>query len=224
MTVQLPHSEAVALRDTMKLQPLRETDFMIPARGNKARVATIDRPRFTQWGERTADIRDGFIVPPDDATLIAVVHRHGRADSRPRVGLLTGWGQWTGAFCTTVSHDSHNLTIFGGNARDMTIAANAVIAAGGGMAVASNGKLDAILELPVGGLVSGAEMSEVADGFRAIRTAVDRIAPWQPPYLVFKACFGATLACNAGPHQTDRGIADVATNKVLETPVLEILE
>jgi adenine deaminase len=44
---------------------------------------------------------------------------------------------------------------------------------------------------------------------------------WQPPYLVFKACFGATLACNAGPHQTDRGIADVATGKLLESPVLE---
>ena len=37
------------------------------------------------------------------------------------------------------------------------------------------------------------------------------------------ACFGATLACNPGPHQTDRGIADVATGKVLESPVLEIL-
>jgi adenine deaminase len=41
--------------------------------------------------------------------------------------------------------------------------------------------------------------------------------------LVFKACFGATLACNAGPHQTDRGIADVVTGKVLESPVLEIM-
>ncbi|NIX76171.1 adenine deaminase [Microvirga terricola] len=221
VTAPLPPA---SLRDTMKLESLSEADFMIPARGRKARVATIDRPRFTQWGERTAEIRDGFIVPPDDAALIAVVHRHGKVDSRPRVGLLTSWGQWTGAFCTSVSHDSHNLTVFGGNPRDMMIAANAVIAAGGGMAVASNGKLDALLELPVGGLVSEASMRDVAEGFRAIRTAVDRIAPWQPPYLVFKACFGATLACNAGPHQTDRGIADVATNAVLESPVLEILD
>lgn len=224
LTSPLSAPDAATLRDTMKLQPLRETDLMIPARGSKARVATIDRPRFTQWGERIADIRDGFIVPPDDATLIAVVHRHGKADSRPRVGLLTSWGRWTGAFCTTVSHDSHNLTIFGGNPRDMAIAANAVIAAGGGMAVASGSKLDVLLELPIGGLVSEGTMSEVAAGFRAIRAAMDRIAPWQPPYLVFKACFGATLACNAGPHQTDRGIADVATNAVFETPVLEIID
>jgi adenine deaminase len=49
---------------------------------------------------------------------------------------------------------------------------------------------------------------------------MDRIVDWQPPYLVFKACFGATLACNAGPHQTDRGIADVGTGRLLESPVL----
>ncbi|WP_229426484.1 adenine deaminase [Microvirga alba] len=224
MTVPLPPLAAATLRDTMKLQPLTEVDFMIPAKGKRARLATIDRPRFTQWGETVADIHDGFVVLPEGATLISVIHRHGKADSRPRVGLLTGWGKWNGAFCTTVSHDSHNLTVFGGNPRDMSIAANAVVEAGGGMAVASNGKLDALLELPLCGLVSEAEMTEVADGFRAIRTAVDRIAPWQPPYLVFKACFGATLACNAGPHQTDRGIADVATNAVLETPVLEIMD
>jgi adenine deaminase len=52
---------------------------------------------------------------------------------------------------------------------------------------------------------------------------MEKIVDWKPPYRVFKACFGATLACNAGPHQTDRGIADVVTGKVLESPVLEIM-
>jgi adenine deaminase len=53
---------------------------------------------------------------------------------------------------------------------------------------------------------------------------MDRVADWQPPYLVFKACFGATLACNAGPHQTDMGLADLARGAPLPSPVLEILE
>ena len=126
-----------------------------------------------------------------------------------------------GAFCTTVAHDSHNLTVFGGNARDMAAAANAVIAAGGGMAVASGGKVDALLPLPLCGLVSDRPLAEVAAGFAALRAAADRIADWEPPLRVFKACFGATLACNAGPHQTDRGIADVSTGTLLASPVLE---
>ncbi|WP_052201663.1 adenine deaminase C-terminal domain-containing protein [Ensifer sp. ZNC0028] len=213
-----------ALLGTMKIAPLSENDFRIPADGTKVRVATIDRPRFTQWGEAVATVEGGFVVPPEGTTLIAVAHRHGRADSRPRVGLLSSWGTWRGAFATTVSHDSHNLTVFGGNAQDMAIAANAVIAAGGGMAVASGGKVDALLPLPLAGLVSETPLEEVADSFAALREAVGRIVDWQPPYLVFKACFGATLACNAGPHQTDRGIADVATGTVMESPILEILE
>ncbi|WP_371826518.1 adenine deaminase [Ensifer sp. PDNC004] len=215
---------AERLHGTMKIAPLSDDDFRIPADGTKVRVATIDRPRFTQWGEAVAQVEGGFVVPPEGTTLIAVAHRHGRADSRPRVGLLSSWGTWRGAFATTVSHDSHNLTVFGGNKQDMAIAANAVIAAGGGMAVASGGKVDALLPLPLAGLVSETPLEEVADRFAALREAVGRIVDWQPPYLVFKACFGATLACNAGPHQTDRGIADVATGTVMESPILEILE
>ncbi|MGF6158777.1 adenine deaminase [Ensifer sp. KUDG1] len=215
---------AETLHGTMKIAPLSDDDFRIPADGTKVRIATIDRPRFTQWGEAVATVEGGFVVPPEGTTLIAVAHRHGRADSRPRVGLLSSWGTWRGAFATTVSHDSHNLTVFGGNAQDMAIAANAVIAAGGGMAVASGGKVDALLPLPLAGLVSEEPLEEVADRFAALREAVGRIVDWQPPYLVFKACFGATLACNAGPHQTDRGIADVATGTVMESPILEILE
>ncbi len=208
------------LRGSMKLGLLTEADFRVAAIGSTVRIATIDRPRFTRWGEAKAKVERGFVVPPDGTAMIAVVHRHGRAEARPRVGFLTGWGTWRGAFCTTVSHDSHNLTVFGGNLRDMAIAANAVIAAGGGLAVASAGKIDAVLPLPLAGLVSDQGLDVVAGQFRAIRVAADRIADWQPPLRTFKACFGATLACNAGPHQTDRGIADVATGALLASPVL----
>ncbi len=209
---------------SVKVAPLSPDDFRVRSNGTRVQVATIDRPRFTRWGEAETGVVDGFVVPPQGSTLIAVTHRHGLAEALPRVGFLCEWGAWNGAFATTVAHDSHNLTVFGGNEADMAAAANAVIAAGGGMAVAQHGKVIALLPLPVSGLVSEARLPEVADGFATLRTAMDRVVVWQPPYLVFKACFGATLACNAGPHQTDRGIADVETGRVLPSPVLGILE
>jgi adenine deaminase len=214
--------DASPLMQSVKLAPLTEDDFRISANGSKVRLATIDRPRFTQWGEALADVSDGFVVPPAGSAMISVTHRHGLADGKPRVGFLTGWGEWRGAFCTTVSHDSHNLTVFGGNARDMALAANAVIEVGGGMAVAKDGHVEVLLPLPLSGLVTDASLQETANGFAGIRAAMEKIVDWKPPYLVFKACFGATLACNVGPHQTDRGIADVITGKVLESPILEI--
>ncbi|MGN7294252.1 adenine deaminase [Rhizobium sp. SAFR-030] len=214
-------TDTAALTGTVKLDPLTPQDFQVRADGHSVRLATIDRPRFTQWSEITADVVEGVVVPPEGTTLIAVAHRHGLADGRPRVGFLTGWGRWRGAFATTVSHDSHNLTVFGQDPVDMAAAANAVIKAGGGLAVASGGSVQAILPLPLAGLVSDGGVAEIGAGFAEIRSAMDRIVDWQPPYLVFKACFGATLACNAGPHQTDLGIADVVTGKLMETPVLE---
>ncbi|MEH6693021.1 MAG: adenine deaminase C-terminal domain-containing protein [Pseudorhizobium pelagicum] len=220
MSSTLQPTDSAPLMGSMKLTPLQPDDFRVRATGTRVRIATIDQPRFTRWGEAEADVENGFVVPPADTTMIAVAHRHGRADSHPRVGFLRGWGAWRGAFATTVSHDSHNLTVFGGNVEDMTVAANAVIAAGGGMAVASNGKVDVLLPLPLSGLVSEAPLADVADGFSTLRAAMDGIVDWQPPYLIFKACFGATLACNAGPHQTDRGIADVTTRILMESPVL----
>ncbi|WP_254701369.1 adenine deaminase [Neorhizobium galegae] len=224
MTVELHATDPCVLQDSVKLKPLQADDFRLPAKGRKVRLATIDRPRFTNWGQTDADVVDGYVVPPEGTTLIAVTHRHGRADSRTRLGFLTGWGTWKGAFATTLAHDSHNLTVFGSDPADMAAAANAVIEAGGGMAVATGGKVEVLLPLPLSGLVSEAPMVEVAEGFRKIRAAMDGLVDWQPPYLVFKACFGATLACNPGPHQTDRGIADVATGTLLESPILEILE
>lgn len=223
MLAELRSSALSGLRGSMKISQLSPDDFRVATAGSRVKLATIDRPRFTRWGTVEADVRGGFVVPPQETTLIAVAHRHGRADSRPRVGFLREWGRWNGAFATTVSHDSHNLTVFGGSAEDLATAANAVIEAGGGMAVASQGKVLAVLPLPLSGLVSDAPLGEVAEGFARVRAAMDEVVTWQPPYLVFKACFGATLACNAGPHQTDRGIADVETGRVLESPVLEIL-
>ncbi|KAA3522616.1 adenine deaminase [Agrobacterium tumefaciens] len=224
MLVDIPACDAAALEGSMKLPLRAANDFRVACEGARVRLATIDRPRFTQWGEAEAEVKDGFVVPPEGATMISVTHRHGKAEPVTRTGFLTGWGRWNGAFATTVSHDSHNLTVFGGNAEDMALAANAVIATGGGMAVASEGKVTALLPLPLSGLVSDAPLEDVAQAFEELRAAVGKVVDWQPPYLVFKACFGATLACNIGPHQTDMGIADVLTGRVMESPVLAVLE
>ncbi|MDM9626122.1 adenine deaminase C-terminal domain-containing protein [Rhizobium sp. S152] len=223
MAIDLPAVDSAPLQHSVKLSVLTENDFRISSDGSRVRVATIDRPRFTQWAETETAVVDGYVVPPEGSAMISVIHRHGKVDARPRIGFLTGWSTWRGAFCTTVSHDSHNLTTFGGNVEDMTIAANAVIAAGGGMAVVQDGEIKVLLPLPLSGLVSEAPLEQTAETFRAIRRAMEDVVDWRPPYLVFKACFGATLACNLGPHQTDRGIADVLTGRVMETPVIEVL-
>ena len=216
-----PSTFPEAFLKTCDLDPLGPADFTIEAVGPKARVATIDKPRFTEWGDVLAAVIDGHVDPPKGTTMIAVVNRHAGRTAKPRLGLLQGWGEWRGAFATTVSHDCHNMTVFGGNPLDMTEAANAVTLAGGGMAVASGGRVATLLPLPVAGLVSAEPLDDIARSFATVRDAMAEVVDWQPPYLTFKALVGATLACNAGPHQTDLGIADPEAGILMASPVLE---
>ena len=209
------------LRAAEPMRRLAPADFDVAARGPAARVATIDEPRFTRWGESRMDVRAGALAPPADVLRMTVVHRHGCTPAEPRTGFLTGWGTWKGAFATTVSHDSHNLTVFGCNPTDMAVAANALREAGGGMAVAAEGTIRACLPLPVAGLVSEAPLDQVAEGFAAVRAAMDGVADWVPPNRIFKALVGASLACNPGPRLTDRGIADPLAGRLLPSPVIE---
>lgn len=220
LLVQARGDAAGAPIDTMRLTPLRADDFRMRANGSRVRLRTVAKPRFTEWGEVSAAVRDGVVMLPDDCIMMAVVHRHGRAPARPVLGVLQGWSTWRGALATTVAHDSHNLVVFGRDAADLCAAANAVIAAGGGMAVAAGGAVKALLKLPICGVLSDAPAAEVAAGLRAVREAADAVVDWQPPILTFKAVTGASLACNPGPHVTDVGITDGSTGVVFESAVV----
>jgi adenine deaminase len=222
LCVDISDSPAALPAPTMHVAPLAPAQFRLTGPGNatRVRVRTVDQPRFTAWGEMEAEVRDGAVVLPPDATLMAVVHRHGRAPARPVVGVLRGWGTWRGALATSVLHDSHNLAVFGRDPEDMAIAANAVIAGQGGISVAADGELRALVALPVCGLLSDAPTEVVAAQFRALRDAAAPLTDWSPPYLVLKAVFGASLACNAGPHVTDLGIADGTTGEVFASALV----
>jgi adenine deaminase len=192
--------------------------FQVKADGPEATVAVIEKPRFTQWGKRKISVDNGLIAVPDDIVIMAIINRY-TPNSLPKIAYLGEWGQWNGAFATTVSHDSHNLTVFGGNEADIALAANTVTEMNGGLAVVSNGEVLATLALPIAGLVSEATMTTIAAEFKAIRQAMDKIVTWQPPYLVFKACFGASLVCNSGPHLSDLGIVDTTSKHIQESPL-----
>lgn len=210
---------AAPFADTMKLAPLSPAAFEIAAPGPVARVNTVSRPRFTQWGEAELQVQGGLVQVPPDMLRMAVIHRHGRAEPRPVVGLLQGWGVWSGAIATTIAHDSHNLNVFGVDPYDMAVAANALIGCGGGMAVARGGQVLALLALPVCGLLSNQPTAEVGRQLDALRRAAAEVADWLPPLRTFKALVGASLACNPGPHVTDLGICDGATGEIRATVI-----
>lgn len=161
-------------------------------------------------------MRNGYAVLPPDHALITIIHRHGRAPAIPQRSIIEGWGNLRGAIATTLSHDSHNLLVLGRDAADMQAAANALIECGGGMAVARGGKVTALVPLPIAGLLAETPPGETAANFAKLRTEADKVADWQPPFRVFRAMTGLSLACNPAPHPTDLGLTDGATGEVFD--------
>ena len=208
------------IMNTVQTKAFEASDFVVKAEGPAARIATLSKPRFPEWGERDVVVKDGNALLPDDMIRMSVCNRYGLG-TPTRVAYLENWGTWRGAFATTVSHDSHNLTVFGRYLDDMALAANTLREMQGGVAVVANGKVLAKLALPIAGLVSDKPLAEVAMEFANLRTALDGLVDWQPPYLVFKALFGASLVCNAGPRFSDVGLVDVFQNKVLKSCVVQ---
>ena len=76
------------------------------------------------------------------------------ATGKVGVGILAGYGLRNAAVATSVSHDSHNIVVCGDNDADMLAAVRRVAAMGGGIAVASEGRILEDLPLPVAGLMT----------------------------------------------------------------------
>jgi adenine deaminase len=197
-------------RETIKIRSTRIEDFRLRAdtAASTVRVRSIRGVRFSEWSERQVKVQDGYAVLPEDANLLYVQHRHGKHNHGPYTALQEGIPKLRGALGTTYLHDAHNLFVIGGNPEDMKVAADALIASGGGTAVAQNGKILAIIRYPIAGMLSEDVPEEVARQFEAVKVAAGKVAEWQPPYWIFKSLEGMSLACNPFPYLTDLGLID----------------
>jgi adenine deaminase len=203
--------------DTMKLRPLSPDDFRVRVPGiahGRAVVRTIRGARFNSWSEIEVEVHDGFALVPDHVSVMTVAHRHRRSELAPQTAIIEGWDRWRGAYASSYSHDSHNLVAYGYDPQEMALAANTVIAMGGGIAVVKDGDVTARIAYPVAGVLSTKTPAEVAREHKRVVEAAGEICTWQPPYRTFKALEGQSLACNPGPHLTDLGLTDGGSREI----------
>jgi adenine deaminase len=206
----------------MRLDALEPDDMVlrleVPDGVHRLRV--IADAVMTRWDETDVTVRDGVVELPPGYIVQVTVHRHGRIAPVPHAALLSGWGDWTGAVATTVAHDTHNLVVFGRDPREMVLAANTVIASGGGVAVRGS-EVVAGIALPIAGILSPQPAAEVAAAQRTVQDAAIGIGLFagsltQPLFQVMLS----SLACLPGPHVTDVGLIDGTTGEVVPTALI----
>ena len=96
----------------------------------------------------------------NDILKIACIERH-KGTNHIGVGYVKGYSLKSGAVATSVAHDSHNIITVGCNDDDIAVAVNAIRDSNGGIAVVENGKIKALLELPIAGLMSDEPLTTV---------------------------------------------------------------
>jgi adenine deaminase len=143
--------------------------------------------------------------------FVTVVERHGKSSGNVAYGLLSNFNLKRGAVASSVGHDSHNIIIAGTNEADMQVALRAIEATQGGACVVMDGKVTAMVALPIAGLLSDKRVTEVAEEVRALKVEWDK-AGCSIPYMGFNLI---PLSVIPEIRITDKGIVLVPEMEIL---------
>lgn len=161
-------SYAIENENSMHVKELSVDDFKIktPVQNGKVKVNLMEYKDLllssTLLSTEEFEVKDGNIILNDeDLKFVAVVNRHAGNDNIG-LGVVRGFGTKTGALASTVSHDSHNLTIVYDTPEDALIAAKELIACGGGMCAVKEQEIIHTLQLPLAGIISLKPAEELA--------------------------------------------------------------
>ena len=209
----------IETRNSLQLKELSLEDFHVdtPVENGKVKVNVMVYPNLelsSTYVEKTEfEVKDGSIVlPDDDYKFVIVLNRYGKGTIGK--GIVKGFGTKKGALASTVSHDSHNLTVVYDNERDALLVANTLKECGGGMCAAYNGTVLSTLPLPLAGLMSLKSAEELSVVSQKMKQAIVELGltDMENPLLRI-----VTLALPVIPEvkMSDLGLVDVLTKKII---------
>ena len=220
MTVEIGKGEVPAfVRDSMHVgKTITPESFQIAAPEGRAPDGTVKAraieiiPNRVGSYERFVDlkVKNGFVEADtaQDVMKMVVFERHHETGTKG-MGFVKGFGFKKGAMAQTVAHDAHNLLVAGTNDEDMALAANTLIECGGGMCAVADGKVLALVPLPIAGLMSERPVEEVAE----LVSKLD--AAWAEMGCVINSTYMTMaiipLACLPELRLTNRGLVDCRT-------------
>ena len=125
-------------------------------------IGVVENQAPTKALKREVKAKNGTVSAQNGIAQIALVERH-RATGDVVNALVEGFGyKGKMAMASTVAHDSHHMIVIGTCRDMMAAAANRLGEVGGGVTVWKDGAEQALIELPIAGLMSDSPAHEVA--------------------------------------------------------------
>ena len=213
--------------NSLHIEKLNAEDFHIAAKGEQVHVRVMKvGPGMVHPEEVITEMQpvNGLLHADTarDLAKIAMIYRHA---PRPGVEHTRGYGFVNGiklnpssAFASTVSHDSHNLMVIGMDDDVMALAGNTLIDAGGGFCVVVEGQVEAVMPLPLGGLMSLAPVEIAAEQIVQIEAALKKAGC---PYDAFEMTLSLLgLIVIEELHLSNRGLVSLKPGRPPEIVAL----
>lgn len=177
-------------------------------------IGAIDGQILTEHQTSWLNVQEGEITPDigKDVLTIGVIERR-KATGEIGLGFVTNLNLKKGALASSVAHDMHNIIVVGTNNDDMALAVNTVADVGGGQIAVCDGKVLALLELPVAGIMSDRPIDEVIDKVEKLHEAAKELgSSLKAPYMTLSFL---TLPIPA-LKLTEKGLLDAAKREYVD--------
>jgi adenine deaminase len=166
--------------------PKTPADFAIRAEGEKIKVIEIiEGQLITQTFVADTKTENGHAVadPDNDILKLVVVNRY--SDEKPAIAFIKNTGLKSGAFASSVAHDSHNIIAAGTSDEGIATAVNLIIANKGGLSAVGGPNHECfVLPLPVAGLMSDLDAKTTGEAYSKADMMVKKMGSrLKAPYM-----------------------------------------
>jgi adenine deaminase len=170
--VDLEAKYKVSALNNFDVNLISESEIEVERKSNKIRVIeVVNRELYTKELFYSLMNVNNMVQSNvnDDILKIVVVCRYG--GNRKFVGFVKGFGLKSGAFATSISHDSHNIIAVGVRDVDIVTAINEVVSNKGAICFAKNGDMET-LKLPIAGLMSDQPAEFVSEKYALLEKLI----------------------------------------------------
>ena len=153
---------------------ITEKDIEIMAESDSINVIeAIDGQLITNLITAKAKIENNRVISDSENDIIKIVVLNRYKPSKPAVGFIKSFNIKQGAIASSIAHDSHNIIAVGADDKSIIKLINMLIDSKGGIAFTDNPDLK-LLPMPVGGIMSNADIYSVSEIYKNISVDVKK--------------------------------------------------
>lgn len=217
VTIEDKHFE-MEERNSMNMEGVTLSDFIVktPVKDGTVKVNVMEYHDLIQSKTKLSveelKVEGGILQLEEGMAYVAVINRYGKGTKA--LGIVKNFGSREGAVASTVSHDSHNLTIVYFKPEDALAAAEELLSKGGGMTAVKDGKILHTLRLEVGGIMTKLNAEELTKEAAVMKEIERKLGITEPENPLLRI---VALALPVIPDvkMSDLGLVSVAEQKIL---------